>query len=50
MSKHYPANLPEYLKSEYDKYLADPKKYQKLHPVSFKLLNQYIGTNHVKKD
>lgn len=49
-SNRYPDNLPKELQSEYDKYLADPKKYQKLHPVCYKLIIKYIRTSNVKEE
>ena len=45
----YPLDLPENLRSEYDKYLQDPKRYEKLHSVCYKLLLKYIGTPNGEK-
>lgn len=38
----YPKGLPEQLQSEYEKYIADPKRYEKLYPVAYKLLSKYL--------
>ena len=46
----YPRGLPENLRQEYDKYVADPKRYVKLHPVCYKLLLKYIGADRGQKD
>lgn len=42
MQNKYPEGLPENLRPEYDKYIADPRRYEKLHPVIYKLLLKYI--------
>lgn len=46
MENKYPEGLPENLRPEYDKYKSDPKRYEKLHPVIFKLLLPYIKAKH----
>lgn len=38
----YPKGLPENLRKEYEKYLADPKRYKKLYPVAYSILAKYI--------
>lgn len=38
----YPPTLPDNLKSEYDKYLQDPKRYIKLYPVAYSILSKYL--------
>lgn len=45
----YPRGLPEPLRAEYDKYIKDPKRYEKLYPVCFRILKSYIGTPDVKE-
>lgn len=47
--KSYPEDLPTNLRAEYDKYVSDPKRYQKLHPVGFKVLSKYIGKSNGKE-
>lgn len=42
----YPKDLPDNLRQEYDKYIADPRKYERLHPVIYKLLLKYIGAGN----
>ena len=49
-TNQYPDGLPKELQSEYDKYLKDPKRYAKLHPVCFRILTKYIGNSHGKKE
>lgn len=50
METKYPEGLPENLRSEYDKYKSDPKRYEKLYPVAHKLLLKYIGAGNGQKD
>lgn len=38
----YPNELPGHLKTEYERYVKDPKKYKKLYPVSWRILAQYL--------
>jgi len=47
-SDKYPDGLPESLRPEYDKYLTDTKRYEKLYPVCFRILLKYIGTSDGK--
>lgn len=44
----YPDNLPEELQTEYLKYIADPKRYEKLHPVCFKIIKTYLESTNGK--
>lgn len=46
----YPDNLPEELQTEYLKYISDPKRYEKLHPVCYRILIKYIRTPNVKEE
>lgn len=46
METKYPEGLPENLRPEYDKYISDPKRYEKLYPVAYKLLLKYIGAKN----
>jgi len=39
-------DIPEELKAELEKYLKDPKRYRKLHPVIYKMLQKYLETEN----
>lgn len=45
----YPKGLPDNLKGEYDKYKKDEKRYRKLYPVAYSILNKYIGADNGKE-
>jgi len=36
--------MPEGLRKEYTKYLEDPKRFVRLHPVIYKMLKPYLKT------
>ena len=42
----YPKGLPENLRKEYEIYIKDPQRYEKVYPVCYKLLLKYIGANN----
>ena len=43
-------SLPEYMRAEFEKMAKDPKKYKKIYPVGYALLELYIKEENDGKE
>lgn len=44
MKNDIPEGLPEYLREEYLKWKASPKRYESLYPISYRILKKHINS------
>jgi hypothetical protein len=47
MTTEVPKGIPEYLREEYLKWKASPKRYESLYPISFKILKKHLNTENL---